>query len=316
MLRFILLWMLIVLCPSWGMKDGEEYLSDDSSGSILDLSSFPAFSIEEFEGLKDFEARPGEKDARIRETIRECLDTLPSVLKPERYTPDSYHSSDYEDTEEAEAAFEEFYNYGSEALKYQALRKKIEARKKVRLEQSKRSVSLIASMPAESEKETLVPEEDAVSSTSTELDETASLNWGIVETITEETKDKPDPLSRPLEILKSLETSPEVSPSKKEAIHRLRGANWKNLISIPHYGWQLVGAQDLEVLRGKCALCNHRLRHAYVLVHPESEDLICVGRTCAHHLLKDRSTAEEERARSPSLKDVIESLNTMSLSSS
>lgn len=141
MVRFILLWTLIIFSSNWGMNDEEGYVSDSSSVSSIDLGEIPT-------ELPDSALEtPTHLTERLNREMTILLgsyrSTLPPVLREGLHTPDSYHGSDYEDlmTDDGEPinpneAFSEFNDHGT-GPKWKALQKALKKKKEARLERKK-----------------------------------------------------------------------------------------------------------------------------------------------------------------------------------
>lgn len=301
MVGVILLWILIVFSPSWAM--GDELFGDsdsNDSGSVVSLDEFPPFTNEDLEPLDMFKER---HKRRMEEALQRYRAALPGFLKKGLPELEPFNEEDYVgliDDEgqpiDPQEALEEFKGKRSEAPKYQALQKALEKKKEARLA---RQTELAAQQPNGHHGEIEEEGDGSASSSTDEEGVPTSIDWDAVVEITKRAKQNPDPIDWLSHIdWSSLENSSAVSPSKGStitpSIELLRRANWRNLSTLPHYGWNFKERRELDV-GGKCDLCNHSLRYGYVLSHPESGKEVCVGRVCSEHLRKDPGVIERER---------------------
>ncbi len=305
---FIILLLAFVNPNTWG-SDYDSDSSNSSDGQPITLPDTFGMTPAECRRLLD---------EQIALSINQFDDRLPLELKRNLPKIDPYDSDDFSEaiTPEGYQKFTEasrgFRKNGSEDEKYAPLMEEMDARRRQRQQSNGHH--------DEHEEEIA---EDPASAPSSDEDETSSvIDWDIADKITEEAKQKPDPMDWLLKIdWASLETLPAVSPSKrssiKPTIELLRKANWRTLSSFPHDGWTFERKEDLGALTGKCDLCNHKLRYRHILSHPEVEGVICAGGTCASHLLKDRATIEHERqarlSSDPSLNALIAAIQSLSV---
>lgn len=72
-------------------------------------------------------------------------------------------------------------------------------------------------------------------------------------------------------------------------------ARWKG--GWPRKGWSFLYEEDLGNIYGECELCGSSIRYSCVLVHPDMQASIRIGRVCAAHLTQPY-VASERRAAS------------------
>jgi len=76
---------------------------------------------------------------------------------------------------------------------------------------------------------------------------------------------------------------------------------WKQK-GVPHKGWSTLDFDDLkpagaktDYAYGKCEMCgNERLRYVYTMEHPDYDDTLEVGSTCAEKMAGKYVVPEDE----------------------